>query len=223
MDLGAAINRRRMVRRYQPGREVPADVVDRLLEHAVQAPSAGFSQGWDFVVLRAEADRMAFWAATAPDDDPPGRWLRGLMTAPLLLLCLSDKNAYLDRYAQPDKGWTDRDEGRWPVPYWDVDTGMAALLMLLTAVDNGLGGCFFGVPRSGHDALRAVFAIPGDRRFVGVVSVGYPARGPRSPGQPSPGRRPGRRPVREVAHDGRFGVPYPGAGPAREPGTGDRG
>jgi nitroreductase len=207
MDLGAAIRRRRMVRSYQPGREVPADVVDRLLQHAVRAPSAGFSQGWDFVVLRSEADRTAFWAATACAGEPPGRWLRGLMTAPLLLLCLSDKNAYLDRYAEPDKGWTDRDEARWPVPYWDVDTGMAALLMLLTAVDAGLGGCFFGVPRSGHQGLRAAFAIPDDRRFVGVVSVGYPAPGPRSPSL-----RRGRRPIRQVAHDGRFGVPYPGAG-----------
>ena len=41
---------------------------------------------------------------------------------------------YLERYAEPDKGRTDRDEARWPVPYWDVDTGMAALHMLLTAV-----------------------------------------------------------------------------------------
>jgi hypothetical protein len=38
-------------------------------------------------------------------------------------------------------------ESHWPVPYWDIDAGMAALLMLLTAVD-GLGACFFGVNRS---------------------------------------------------------------------------
>jgi carbon monoxide dehydrogenase subunit G len=34
---------------------------------------------------------------------------------------------------RPDKGWTDRDEARWPVPFWQIDTGMAALLILLTA------------------------------------------------------------------------------------------
>ncbi len=206
-----------MVRTYDPGRAVPDDVVDRLLEHAVRAPSAGFSQGWDFVVLRRQADRRAFWAATVTDDGPPGPWLRALTTAPLLLLCLSNKDAYLDRYAEPDKGWTDRDEARWPVPYWDVDVGMAALLILLTAVDAGLGGCFFGVPPGAHDALRTTFAVPGDRRFVGVVSIGYPA-----PDRPSPSLRRGRRPVSQVAHDGRFGVPYPkarGAGAAGRPGT----
>jgi nitroreductase len=124
-------------------------------------------------------------------------------SAPVLVVCLSDKDAYLDRYAARDKGWTDRDEARWPVPYWDVDTGMAALLVLLTAVDAGLGGCFFGVPPERFDALRAAFDIPAGRTPVGVVSVGYPA-----PDRRSPSLRRGRRPLAEVAHEGRFGVPY---------------
>ena len=81
-----------------------------------------------------------------PTAGPPTAWLTRMRRAPLLIVPMSDKAAYLDRYAEPDKGWTDRDESRWPVPYWDVDAGMAALLMLLTAVDEGLGACFFGVP-----------------------------------------------------------------------------
>ena len=207
MQLREVIRRRRMVRAYQADRPVPADVVTRLLEHAVHAPSAGFSQGWDFVVLRETADRDLFWAVTSEDDEEPDAWLRGLQTAPVLVLCLSDKDAYLDRYAAPDKGWSDRDEARWPVPYWDVDTGMAALLMLLTAVDEGLGACFFGVPPHRHDAVRAAFAVPDGRRPVGVVSVGYPA-----PDRRSPSLRRGRRSVAQVAHDGRFGVPWTAAG-----------
>ncbi len=125
------------------------------------------------------------------------------MTAPLLVVCLSHKDAYLDRYAEPDKGWTDRDEAHWPVPYWDVDTGMAALLMLLTAVDEGLGGCFFGVPAEGVGALRDAFDVPATRRPVGVVSVGYPA-----PDRRSPSLRRGRRGPEQVAHSGRFGVAW---------------
>ena len=46
------------------------------------------------------------------------------------------KEMYLDRYAEPDKGWTDRDEGRWSAPYWWVDAGMAAMAMLLRAVSD---------------------------------------------------------------------------------------
>lgn len=203
MELTDVIRRRRMVRAYDPERPVSSDVVTRLLDHATRAPSAGFTQGWDFVVLRESAARQAFWDATREDDGEPDAWLRGLMTAPLLIVCLSDKGAYLDRYAAPDKGWTDRDEARWPVRYWDVDTGMAALLMLLTAVDADLGGCFFGVPPERHEALRTALAIPVGHTLVGVVSIGHPAADRRSPSL-----RRGRRTLGEVAHEGRFGVPF---------------
>jgi nitroreductase len=203
MEFRDVVRSRRMVRAYDPDLPVPAEVVDRLLQHAVRAPSAGFSQGWDFLVLSGPEDRRRFWEATADPDREPDSWLRGLMTAPLLVVCLSHKDAYLDRYAAPDKGWTDRDEARWPVPYWDVDTGMAAMLMLLTAVDEGLGACFFGVPPERHSAFRSAFDVPASRRPVGVVSVGYPA-----PDRRSPSLRRGRRQPADVAHHGRFGRPY---------------
>jgi nitroreductase len=201
VELTEAVRRRRMVRAYDPDRAVPADVVNRLLHNAVRAPSAGFTQGWEFLVLAEPAERQRFWEATADLSKEPDSWLRGLMTAPLLVVCLSHKDAYLDRYAEPDKGWRDRDEARWPVPYWDVDTGMAALLMLLTAVDEGLGGCFFGVGGPDQiDRFRKAFDVPEAYRPVGVVSVGYPAADRRSPSL-----RRGRREPAEVTHLGRFG------------------
>lgn len=207
MELREVIRRRRMVRAYEPGRRVPPEVLQRALEHAVRAPSAGFSQGWDFLVLTTPQERDLFWSATSGDvaEEDRDSWLRGMMTAPALVLCLSDKDRYLDRYAEPDKGWADRAEARWPVPYWDVDTGMAALLMLLTAVDEGLSGLFFGVPPQRHEAVREAFGIPAGRGLVGVVSLGYAA-----PGRRSPSLRRGRRPLSEVAHRGRFGVPWEG-------------
>lgn len=201
MEFSDVVRRRRMVRRYDPDRPVPPEIVERCLANAVRAPSAGFSQGWDFVVLAEDDDRDSFWRATTPGDGPSDSWLSGIRNAPLLILCLSDKAAYLDRYAEPDKGWTDRDEGRWPVPYWDIDTGMAALLILLTAVDEGLGGLFFGVPPAHHDAVKVAFGIPSGRAIVGVVSIGYALPGPKSPSL----RRP-RRGVEDVAHWGRFGI-----------------
>jgi nitroreductase len=200
MEFREVVRRRRMVRRYEEGRPVPDDVLRRCLENALRAPSAGFSQGWNFLVLRSDAERELFWSATTEPDAAENAWLSGIRSAPVLVLCLSDRDAYLDRYAEPDKGWTDRDEARWPVPYWDIDTGMAALLMLLTAVDEGLGGLFFGVPPERHPAVRQVFAIPDGQGIVGVVSIGHPRPGPKSPSL----RRP-RRGLDEVVHWGRFG------------------
>jgi nitroreductase len=112
---------------------------------------------------------------------------------------MSNRSAYLDRYAEPDKGWTDRDENRWPVPYWDVDTGFAALLMLLGAVDEGLGACFFGIPPERIAAFRGAYGVPAAFTPVGALTVGY-----RAPDRRSPSLRRGRRGVDEVVHRGRW-------------------
>jgi nitroreductase len=199
VEFADVVRRRRMVRDYDPDRPVPPEVRERLLEHAIRAPSAGFSQGWAFLVLEDAADRERFWSVTTAPGAPDA-WLTRMRRAPLLVVPLSCKAAYLDRYAEPDKGWTDRDESRWPVPYWDVDTGMAALLVLLTAVDEGLGACFSGVPRERVDAFRAAFGVPAEYRPVGCVSVGYPGAEDRR----SPSLRRGRRGVEEVVHRGRW-------------------
>lgn len=198
MEFSEVVRRRRMVRAYDPTRPVPPEIRDRLLDNALHAPSAGFSQGWGFLVLESEVDRNLFWLSTT-DPGEPDSWRSGMLPAPLLIVCFSHKEAYLDRYAEPDKGWTDRDENRWPVPYWDIDTGMAALLILQTVVDEGLGACFFGVPPDHIPALRAAFGVPDGFTPIGAVSIGY-----RSPDAKSPSLRRGRRGADEVVHHGRW-------------------
>jgi nitroreductase len=200
MEFREVVRRRRMVRRYEPDPVDPA-VLRRMLEHAVRAPSAGFSQGWAFLLLETPADVARFWSATSPDADAGNDWLDGMRSAPAIIVPMSDKDAYLDRYAERDKGWTDRDESRWPVPFWHMDAAMAALLVLLTAVDEGLGACFFGVPPDRVDPLRAEFGVPATLTPVGAITVGRPAAGG-APG--SPARRP-RRPLDEVVHVGGWG------------------
>ena len=196
------VRKRRMVRRYDPDRPVDAAVVERMLANAVRAPSAGFSQGWAFLVLDRPADVDRFWAATTPAAAAPeSSWLRGMRTAPVVIVPLSHKDAYLDRYAQPDKGWTDRDESRWPVPYWHVDTGMAALLILQTAVDEGLGACFFGIPPDRTETFREAFDVPAAYTPIGAITVGHRVADAGPSG--SPARR-GRRTPDEVVHRGRW-------------------
>jgi nitroreductase len=200
MEFAEVVRRRRMVRNYHPDRPVPPEVVRRLLEHAIRAPSAGFSQGWGFLVLAEPADRDLFWQVTTPDDaSGQSRWLAGMRRAPLIVVAHSCQQAYLDRYAEPDKGWTDRDERRWPVPYWHIDTGLASLLMLLTAVDEGLGACFFGIPPERTDAYREAFGVPTAFTPIGAMTVGYPA-----PDVRSPSLKRGRRGIDEVVHRGRW-------------------
>lgn len=196
-----------MVRTYLDAPVDPA-AVDRMLAHAQRAPSAGFSQGWGFLVLDTPDDVALFWRTTAPDDGPPSRWLRSMRTAPVVIVPHADPDAYRARYAQPDKqrpgAPADADppgDTPWAVPYWWVDAGMATLLILQTAVDEGLGACFFGIPAERTDAYRAAFGVPGHVEPVGAVTVGHPA--PVEQLQGSAARRP-RRAVAEVVHRGRW-------------------
>jgi nitroreductase len=194
MEFQDVVRKRRMVRSFE-SRPLPAEVVERIVRNAQRAPSAGFSQGWAFLVLEGAEQTQTYWDAVGPSDADAFRW-QDLFKAPLLIVCLSNKAAYLDRYAEDDKGWTDRSESHWPARYWDIDTGMAALLILLTAVDAGLGALFFGVPPEKISLLRERFGIPAELSPIGTVAVGYPM--PADP--PSPSLKRGHRREEDVIH-----------------------
>ena len=191
MEFQTVVRRRRMVRRFVD-RPVASEDLDRILDNATRAPSAGFSQGWAFLVLEG-ADRRIFWEHVRPDtpfDPSPG----SLHAAGAVVLPLAHKKAYLDRYSQPDKErFGMGDEARWPVPYWTVDVAFATQTMLLTAVDLGLGALFFGIFTGQEELLRRL-EVPDGYVPIGALAVGHPLPGERS----SPSLRTGRRPPEQV-------------------------
>jgi nitroreductase len=201
MEHAEVVRRRRMVRAYSD-RPLPAGTADRLVRAALRAPSAGFSQGWGFLVLDDDADRARFWDTVDTPEWPSPAELRA---APLVIVTLSNRSVYLDRYAEPDKGWTDRSVDHWPAPYWDIDTGMAALLILLGAVDLELGALFFGIAPERIPPFRAAFEVPPEFNPIGAVTVGYPVAEEPRVGSAFTRRR---RPVGDVVHHGRFGRPW---------------
>ncbi len=190
------VNRRRMVRRYDPSRPVPTEVVGRIVHNGLRAPSAGFSQGSGFLVLDSPTDVSRFRHAVTPEVDADN-WFAAQVEAPLVIVPLSNKEIYLDRYAMPDKGFTDRSDAWWSAPYWDIDAGFAALLMLLTAVDEGLGACFFGMPVDRIGAFRDAFGVPREFTPIGAISIGYSDEPPRD-------LVARRRPATDVVHFSRW-------------------
>ena len=115
-----------------------------------------------------------FWDVTLPAERRASfRWQQ-LLDAPVIVLPLADRQAYLDRYAEPDKAATGlADAARWPVPYWQVDTAFATMLLLLAAQDEGLGALFFGVFRNGGQLL-ADLGVPPGHDLIGAIALGHP-------------------------------------------------
>ncbi len=165
------VRRRRMVRRFDQ-RSVPAEVIDRIVDVGRRAPSAGFSQGLELLVLDTPATVAEFWAITR---DPEFGWdLDDVAMGPtVIVIPLPDPDRYTERYSQPDKIAFGMDEAEnWPVKFWDVDAAMAAMLMLLAAVDEGLGGWFFGITH-GERALLDRFGVPAHLRPIGIMGFGF--------------------------------------------------
>jgi len=162
-----------MVRRFDQ-RPVPRETIDRILDIGRRGPSAGFSQGLELLVLDTPEAVAAFWETTR---DPEFGWEdEAVANGPtVLILLLPDTRRYLDRYAQPDKIHFGMDvEANWPVRFWDVDAAMASMLILLAAVDEGLGGWFFGFTH-GERELLDLFGVPDHLRPIGVIGLGYRA------------------------------------------------
>jgi nitroreductase len=202
VEFTDAVRHRKMVRSFS-GRPLPRSVVDRLLEVALRGPSAGNTGGWDAVVLQGPSETAPFWDATTTADwrATSPRW-PGLERAPVAVVLFAHPGAYLARYAETDKansGLGSDDKELWPVPYWFVDGGFPALLLLLAAVDAGIGGCFLGNFR-GEKALAEVLGVPGDRRYLGTVLLGEPG----GDDPPSSSLARGRRRPEDVVHWGRW-------------------
>ena len=197
MEFRDVVRRRRMVRSFTT-EPIDRDARDRILWALQRGPSAGFSQGFGFLVLEGD-DARRFWELAWPSRERRGPHV-GTTNAPLVIVPCADKGVYLDRYAEPDKGWSDRDESRWPVPYWIIDTAFASMLALLAVVDEGLGALFFGLQR--EPAVREAFGIPEDVQPIGAIAVGHPAED-----RPSPSLQRGRRP--HLVRIGRWEPPGP--------------
>ena len=207
MEFSEVIKRRKMVRAFT-GEPLAPGVADRLLRAANRAPSAGFSQGYSFLVLEGTEQAAPLWqifyedAAVEPDREADERaQLAALSPAPLVIIPLACKDIYLDRYARPEKGWTDRDEARWPVPYWYIDTGFTALLILLAVVDEGLDAVFFGLLPRMMENFRTRFGVPEEWMPIGAIAVGHgnPAADPVPPARAS-----NRKSLDELVHRGRW-------------------
>jgi nitroreductase len=114
MEVFEAIRKRHSVRSYLPD-EVSSEKLEKILEGARLAPSAGNIQPWHFIVVSDQQKRKRL---------SKGRYAKFLVESPVVLVGCGDKKAS---------------------PNWHtVDTAIAMQNMVLTATSEGLATCWIG-------------------------------------------------------------------------------
>ncbi|HEX3459593.1 MAG TPA: nitroreductase family protein [Acidimicrobiales bacterium] len=199
MELSEAVRRRRMTRNFS-GQPLPPGLLDSMLADALRAPSAGNTQGREFVVLDGPTETRRYWDATTDDDwRSASRRFEGMARAPVVVLPFVDPDAYASRYREADKTQGNGEEIEWVVPFWFVDAAYAVMTLLLRAADAGIGGAFLGNFR-GETALRTALGVPDRYRWLGAVLLGEASE----PDPPSSSLSRPKRPMAEVVHRGRW-------------------
>ncbi len=200
MDLLEALRTRRMTRAFSP-EPVDASVLDSLLDDARRAPSAGNTQGTEFLVLDTPELVETYWGITLPEDSRSSFPWPNLLQAPVLCIPLVDPTAYVERYGEPDKARTGLGESTesWEVPYWYIDGGMVVENLLLLVHAQSLGALFFGLFANERPVLDH-FGVPSDLRALGTVAIGHPAAAQR---KSSSQHRP-HKPLEQLLHRGEY-------------------
>jgi nitroreductase len=158
VDFWKVIEERRSVRNFEAERDVSPDMVRRILGAAIQAPSAGNCQPWQFVVVRSERFKERLAQAAYGQ--------RFVAAAPVVIVVCADPARSARRYG-----------GRGTHLYCLQDTAAATEHILLAVTALGLGACWVGAfdERAASQALD----LPSDLRPVAIIPIGYPLAGHR--------------------------------------------
>ena len=202
-EFERVVRGRRMTRAFSP-EPIEPDLLAELVELASRAPSAGKTQGWHLLVLEG-VDAHRYWDITFPAERRGGFAFPHLFDAPVIAIPLADPDAYVERYAEPDKARSGLGSGvdAWAAPYWTIDGSMAVMTLLLAAENVGLGALFFGV--FDHEpAVRAGFGIPDRLQVLGVLALGWPHEGVGETGRAGRSASRARRAPDQIIRRGRW-------------------
>jgi nitroreductase len=178
-DLMSIMKGRRSIRRYQD-KEVPEEIVERLLDSVRWSPSWANTQCWEIVIVKDPATKEKL-KETIGSTNPSSK---GIVEAPLVLaLCGKVKSS--GYY----KGQVTTKFGDWLL----FDLGIATQSLCLAAFDAGLGTVIIGM--LDHDKAKEVLGVEEDYEVVALIPVGYPAKESAAPK---------RREIGEFTHYGKF-------------------
>lgn len=159
METLDCIYGRREIRAFKAA-DVPEATVERIVKAAMQAPSAGNVQDWEFVIVRSREAKKALAEAAIGQDF--------IASAPVVVAVCSNLKRIGQAYGQ-----------RGVNLYSVQDTAAATQNLLLAAWDLGIGGCWVGAFTE-QEVSRILF-LPSHVRPLALVPLGVPAAVPPKP------------------------------------------
>ena len=162
-----SLKQRRTIRKYQP-KDIPADLLNDLLESACRASTVGNMQTYSVIVTR-DAERKKRLA--------PAHFHQPMVeSAPVVLTFCIDLRRFSQwcrqRKAEPGYG-----NFEWFVT-GAIDTLLVAQTFCVAAEERGLGICYLGTTTYNPDQIVDILELPELVFPLATVTVGWPDENP---------------------------------------------
>ena len=203
-SVATTLSRRRSCRSFVD-RKLPKGLILELIDKARRTPTAGNSQGVEFLVLDEQSAVDGFWEVSFSGKDKSRFPFPGLFRAPVLIIPFGIPSMYIERYKEEDKSYTNLGEDikEWKVPYWLTDAAFATMALQLLAIENQMETCFIGL-FDREERIKENFSVPQNYEALGVLILGYPDTEEAKVGR---SQKRERRPLSEVVHLGGWRSP----------------
>ncbi|HEY7163148.1 MAG TPA: nitroreductase family protein [Candidatus Binatia bacterium] len=195
-DLHSLVEKRRSIRGYDQGRDVPDEIINAILDCARWAPSGGNGQPWEFIVVRNKETRHKiadYYLKQMEQKREMDLAVRGTakMTgdgfrhAPVHVVILGDPRV---KESYPIRTKLEKAES-----HFITGLANATLLIHLAAAASGLASQYVSDANSPYmeTMLKVLLKIPEPLRIYHLVPIGY-AKGEVA--------APPRRPLNQMIH-----------------------
>jgi nitroreductase len=153
MEFEQVIRKRRMIREFDPNKQIPEKIITKLLRNAHRARSAGHAQVQEFVVVTDPTTKKKL-RQVAVDQEY-------VEEAPTLIVVCSNTSRSERRYGIRGREF-----------YSVMDGAFASMLILFTSVNEGIGAGFVGAFED--DKVSEILKLPRYVRPIGIITLGYP-------------------------------------------------
>ena len=158
MEILKAIRERRSIRNFRK-KDIPEEIVDKLIDSLIWAPSAGNLQARKFFFVKDAKLKKGIATAALNQDF--------IAEAPLVIVGCTDSRIS-NKYGE-------RGESLYSIQ----DVAASIMGMMLVAYDNGLGTVWVGAFR--EEEVFDLLRLPQNLRPIAIVPVGYPVEIPPPP------------------------------------------